>query len=103
MHSRTMRRPGLLAVAAAIMIALAVSLAALTASAQAGTKRGHRDAKPVTKSINDLRNKVPQFTRDPSCPSRFRTTGPSAAPGRHTADSRDHVWLFNRPRSDARR
>ena len=97
MHSRTMRRPGLIAVAAAIMIALAVSLAALTASAQAGTKRGHRDAKPVTKSTNDLRNRVPQFTRDPSWPKPLPNNWAFGGAGWAQADSRDHVWLFNRP------
>ena len=97
MHSRTIRRSGLRAVAAALVVALTVSLVALTASAQASTKRGHRDAKPATKSMNDLGNKVPQFTRDLSYPKPLPNNWAWGGAAWPQADSRDHVWIFNRP------
>ena len=97
MNSRTIRRSGLRAVAAALVVALAVSLVALTASAQASTKRGHRDAKPVAKSMNDLGNKVPQFARDVSYPKPLPNNWAWGGAAWPQADSRDHVWIFHRP------
>jgi hypothetical protein len=97
MNSRTIRRSGLIAVAAALVVALAVSLVALTAAAQASTKRGHRDAKPVTKSMNDLGSKVPQFTRDLSYPKPLPNNWAWGGAAWPQADSRDHVWIFHRP------
>ena len=97
MHSRSIRPRDLIVVIAALVVALAVSLAALTAPAQAGTKQHHRGAKAVAKGKSDLRNKVPQFTRDLSYPKPLPNNWAWGAAAWAEADSRDHVWFFSRP------
>jgi NHL repeat len=94
MHSRSIRRRGLVAVAAALVVALAVSSTALSAPAQAGAKH-HRGAKVVKES--GLRDKVPQFTRDASYPAALPNNWAWGGAGWAQADTRDHVWFLHRP------
>ena len=94
MHSRSIRRRGIIAVVAALVVAVAVSSTALSTPAQGGAKH-HRGAKVVKES--GLRDKVPQFTRDASYPAALPNNWAFGGAEWAQADTRDHVWFFHRP------
>ena len=99
MHARSIRRLGLVAAAAALVVALAIPLIALSSSAPPGGQehKRHPGAKALTTAKSGLRDKVPQFERDPSYPQPLPNNWAWGGAGWAQADARDHVWFFHRP------
>jgi hypothetical protein len=96
MISRRTRRRGLIAAAAALVVSLAVSSAALAPPAKTGAKHRH-PAKAAPNSGGGLTDKVPQFKLDTSYPKALPNNWAWGSAGWAQADTRDHVWVFHRP------
>ena len=70
-----------------------------TSSAPPGGQehKRHPGAKALTTAKSGLRDKVPQFERDPSYPQPLPNNWAWGGAGWAQADARDHVWFFHRP------